>query len=190
MGGKGAFLICSPLCCQDSLVTLFLLALLSKGAFCYLLFGANTQDNIIKNLNTGTILQVVRVLLCIDLLFTIPMLLGAAREIIEETIMAGSWAQRHETFTRNMTRITMLLIVLAGTYGVVMGDSNNAFGNVVTLVGGICCFALGFIVPPMLHLANHGWLRAGVVSFTLHILLTLVGIVGLAASTYFTLAAM
>lgn len=155
-----------------------------------MLFAEETKDNIIANLNTGAVLQAVRVLLCIDLLFTIPMLLGAAREIIEESIMQGAWAKRHDTATRNTLRIVMLLVVLGGTFGIVRGDSDGAFGNVVTLVGGICCFALGFIVPPLLHLANHGWMAAGIVSFTLHIALSVLGVVGLIGSTYFTIKGM
>ena len=119
------------------------------------------------------------------------MLLGAAREIIEESIMQLSWAKRHDTMTRNTLRIFLLLVVMGGTFGVVSGDSNSAFGNVVTLVGGICCFSLGFIVPPILHLAVNGWLKGvGFVSFTLHIALTVFGVLGLVGSTYFTIQSM
>lgn len=156
---------------------------------CYLLFGPATEDNIIKNLSTGAVLQAVRVLLCLDLLFTIPMLLAAGREILEESLMKTRFGRFGE-HTRNVFRMLLLLIILGVTFGVVSADSSQAFGNVVTLVGAVACFSCGFIMPPLMHLANHGWLRAGILSFVFHLSITALGLLGMVTGVYFTVSSM
>lgn len=153
-----------------------------------MLFGSKTEDNIVKNLGNGAILQVVRVLLCVDLLFTIPMLMAAGREVVEESLMKTSFVRQYGERSRNVIRLTLLALVLAATYGVVSGHSKDAFGNVVTLVGAVACFSCGFIVPPLLHLQNHGWLKLGWASVTFHLFITVLGIVGMVTGVYFTLA--
>ena len=54
------------------------------GGVCYCMFAEETQSNVLENLQGGTpAVAVIQVLLCVDLLFTIPMVLAAGRELCE-----------------------------------------------------------------------------------------------------------
>lgn len=68
------------------------------AALCYLLFGAGTHGNVLENRSRGAFLTAVRVLLCMDLLFTMPMVLAAGREIVEAAAVAAvvHWLELHE----------------------------------------------------------------------------------------------
>lgn len=45
------------------------------------------KNPVIRNLNTGAVLNTIRVLLCVDLLFTLPMVLSVGREVIEMSLL-------------------------------------------------------------------------------------------------------
>ena len=63
------------------------------GVVCAVLFASLTQPNVIDNLDDGPVSVTVKVLLCIDLLFTVPMVLAAGRQVLERGIMSR---YRHE----------------------------------------------------------------------------------------------
>ena len=67
-------------------------------------------DNILSNMSGGNVLDTVRILVCIDLLFTVPLILAASRVIIEKHILDSDTARRldrmwsrcsHENVPRN-----------------------------------------------------------------------------------------
>lgn len=58
------------------------------GAVCALLFTSAVAPNIIDNLGDSVAAVIVKVLLCVDLLFTIPMVLAAGRQILEGAAVA------------------------------------------------------------------------------------------------------
>lgn len=51
-------------------------------------------DNILSNMSGGNVLDTVRILVCIDLLFTVPLILAASRVIIEKHILDSDTARR------------------------------------------------------------------------------------------------
>ena len=51
------------------------------GGLCFLLWGDKTESNVLKNLPDGAGAVTIRLLLTVDLLFTIPMILAAGREV-------------------------------------------------------------------------------------------------------------
>lgn len=58
------------------------------GVACAVLFASLTQPNVIDNLDDGPVSVTVKVLLCVDLLFTIPMVLAAGRQVLERAVMS------------------------------------------------------------------------------------------------------
>ena len=120
----------------------------------YELFREDTQGNIINSLGTGSspVISAIRALLCIDLLFTAPMMLAVGRELIEHAIMSRTspGMERHADAVRNTLRIALAALLLGVAY-VVEIYAANAFYNVVSLVGGLCGFTLGFMYPPAMY---------------------------------------
>lgn len=161
------------------------------------MFGSATEDNIVKNLGSGSLLQAVRVLLCIDLFFTVPLQLSVAGEVLQGSLLAASpWVRRHPAIGLAMLRLTMLIALLFGAYGTIAADARNAFGNVITLVGGIGGFGLGFLAPPAMHLARRQLASgtrdkrascsaaATALDVVVHVSIIVIGIAGMVATTY------
>ena len=150
-----------------------------------MLFGEDTKSNIIQNLSNGGILSAVRVLLCIDLLFTIPMLLAPGREIVEEALMKiraiGIWKER----ARDFIRLCILAFILVASYLVIIADASNAFGLVVTLCGAIAGFSCGITVPPLLYLGTHGWRKVGLPMYIFCWSITILGAIGTVIAVLF-----
>ena len=127
---------------------------MTTGAISYNEFRDDTQGNVISSLGSGNVvLTLVRSLLCVDLLFTAPMLLAIGREIVEHSLMSSRLkvVQTHPDTCRNVLRITIVIGILGLAY-LAQLFAANAFYNVVSLVGGICGFTLGFIYPPLMYM--------------------------------------
>lgn len=157
-----------------------------------MLFRDEIQSNVIGNLSNGVVLQIVRVLLCVDLLFTVPMVLAFGREIIENSLFhmrcTREFAQRHSTLTRTLLRAVLVVAVIGTGVGMLLsGSGQKAFGDLIQLVGGVFSFLLGFILPPLFHLRIQQMeKKLTVFSILFHGFISLLGIVLLASSTYFT----
>ena len=116
------------------------------GGICYALFGERTAPNVVQNLQSGSRgVTAIQLLLCVDLLFTIPMVLAAGREICEGYAMASRLGGIHETFTRTFTRTVLVLFIFG------LAAAIPSFGDVVSLIGGLSNALLGLILPPLLH---------------------------------------
>jgi len=123
------------------------------AAACYMLFQDDTGQMITSNIpNTGAweyINSVVLVLLSIAMLFTIPMILSASREIIEESVLVAvskGDPLQYEEMIRNAVRLTLVAIILGLVFAV------KDFNDMVNLVGGLANCLMGFILPPLLHI--------------------------------------
>jgi amino acid permease len=152
------------------------------------------------NLGSGAAAAIIKVLLSIDLLFTIPMIMAVGREIAETsmlqkmnvTIQADQNASQEDESSskaeliRTVVRLLYAALVLALASGAVHSSGiNTAFGDVLNLVGGLANTTLGLILPPIAYhrAQNAGWNveRVG------GVLISLVGLTLLATSTYYTL---
>ena len=80
------------------------------------------------------------------------MLLAIGREILEHSLMSthSYFVHHHPDAARNTLRITIVVVILGMAYTAEYFAA-NAFYNVVSLVGGICGFTLGFIYPPAMY---------------------------------------
>jgi len=116
------------------------------GGVCYALFADRTASNVLQNLQSGSAgVTVIQLLLCVDLLFTIPMVLAAGREICEGYAMASWLGAIHETLTRTLTRLVLVLLIFA------VAAAIPSFGDAVSLIGGLSNSLTGLILPPLLH---------------------------------------
>jgi amino acid permease len=146
------------------------------GGICYALFANSTAPNVLQNLQSGSAgVIAIQLLLCVDLLFTISMVLAAGREICEGYTMASQLGAIHETLTRTLTRLVLVLLI----FGV--ASALPSFGDVVTLIGGLSNSLMGLILPPLLH-SPHRLSPAHLIS--------VVGMGLLISSTFFTIKGM
>jgi hypothetical protein len=79
------------------------------------LFASATSSNIVENLSTGIYADVVKLLLCVDLLFTVPLALGAARSLIEDTVVP-KFPDTWDTHVRNTIRVSSSLLKEFGSF--------------------------------------------------------------------------
>ncbi|EEH52637.1 amino Acid/Auxin permease family [Micromonas pusilla CCMP1545] len=115
-------------------------------------FGPGVNSVVITML-TGVGGTIVKALLCVNLLFTFPLMARSALVILESTIARG------KEISVPASLATRAAFVLSAGY--LAGNVPN-FGTVLGLVGGVCCCAMSIAMPPaILKLAND---RAGVKS--------------------------
>ena len=121
--------------------------------------------NIIDNIEENSFAFVlVKLLLCIDLFFTIPVILTAAHQIIEKMTKSLIVAYGGEHYKWQCCRASTLLgfshesiILLLMRFFlvfVVVGVSIclSEFGVLVDIVGGVLNSVMGYILPPLLYL--------------------------------------
>jgi amino acid permease len=116
------------------------------GGICYALFSDRTAPNVLQNLQSGSAgVTAIQLLLCVDLLFTIPMVLAAGREICEGYTMASRLGAIDQTLTRTLTRLALVMLIFSVAVAI------PSFGDVVSLIGGLSNSLLGLVLPPLLH---------------------------------------
>jgi len=132
----------------------------------YLLYGANTKGLVIDNVS-GPLGTVVKILLCFDLFFTVPIVLTAPRELIEGAIMTR-WGENNEFWKRNFIR-TMTVCLF-----VVISLAVPNINNLATLVGCVVSPLMGFILPPSFYM-YFNWTDLSVGSKVFHSLIVAFG---------------
>ncbi|PKU79080.1 amino acid transporter AVT3C [Dendrobium catenatum] len=124
----------------------------SFGAFGYAAFGDDTSDIITTNLGRGIIPLAVQIGLCINLFFTLPIMMNPVYEVAER------WAYGKQYCI--WLRWALVMMVCLVTLVV------PNFTDFLSLVGSSVCCILGFVLPAAFHLRvfgpEMGWI--GVVS--------------------------
>jgi len=156
------------------------------GFLAYALFADDVQPAVTDNLDGGSsatqaTLNAVKILLCVDLLFTVPFVFVAGREIVERAVLSqfkdGERTPR-VMHIRNMVRMGLLGCVVGICFGV------PCFGDMVNLVGGVVNASMGFILPPILALKLFPgmslWATIG------HVLILAFGVAALVLTLVFT----
>jgi hypothetical protein len=152
---------------------------------CLSFYGDATQDLVLQNLDNGRYLSALKILLCVDLLFTFPVVFSSGRQILENAILSSSAQEDDNELSLALSRAA----ISAGAVGTCFGLSQvGGFGVVANLVGGLAQGTLAFIVPPAIEIALSR--RSGDNSIAKEIPQWAVdsfGVVVVAAVTYFTL---
>mmetsp|Transcript_4732 Transcript_4732/g.9900 ORF Transcript_4732/g.9900 Transcript_4732/m.9900 type:complete len:500 (+) Transcript_4732:51-1550(+) len=163
---------------------------------CLSFYGESTQDLVLQNLDNGPYLSALKILLCIDLLFTFPVVFSSGRQILENSILGETNNNLLDTNgvveidEENELSIALSrAAITAGAVGTCFGLSQlGGFGTVANLVGGLAQGTLAFIVPPAIEISLSR--RSGENSVAKEIPQWAVGSFGVAvvaAVTFFTL---
>lgn len=108
--------------------------------------GQCTQGNVIDNLTPGVLTTVVKVLLCVDLLFTNLMFLFPVSEALEVELLGVEAMQKPSWRVEGLRNLLRTVIVVA----VALVAYSIPFFNLLTgLSGGFGNNLLGFILPPL-----------------------------------------
>jgi len=118
------------------------------AAMCVGFYGENTADLVLANLGNGTYLSALKILLCVDLLFTFPIVFSSGRQIMENSLIGNS----DNSDTNENTTIALKRAGIAG--GGILTCLSLAqiggFGTIANLVGGVAQGSLAFILPPLI----------------------------------------
>ena len=105
----------------------------------------STQDLVLQNLDNGPYLSALKILLCIDLLFTFPVVFSSGRQILENSILGETNNNLLDTNgvveigeENELSLALSRAAITAGAVGTCFGLSQlGGFGTVANLVGGL-----------------------------------------------------
>ncbi|GJN26721.1 hypothetical protein PR202_gb14676 [Eleusine coracana subsp. coracana] len=112
------------------------------GAMGYLAFGADTRDIITTNLGTGWLSVAVQLGLCVNLFFTMPVMMNPVYEVAERLLCGKRYAWW----------LRWILVLLVGLSAMLVPN----FADFLSLVGSSVCIVLGFVLPAAFHLKVFG----------------------------------
>ncbi|CAN6276612.1 unnamed protein product [Urochloa humidicola] len=112
------------------------------GAMGYLAFGAATRDIITTNLGTGWLSVLVQIGLCVNLFFTMPVMMNPVYEVAERLLCGKRYAWW----------LRWILVVVVGLLAMLVPN----FADFLSLVGSSVCVVLGFVLPAAFHLKVFG----------------------------------
>ncbi|KAJ3706828.1 hypothetical protein LUZ61_010533 [Rhynchospora tenuis] len=121
-------------------LSMFCIALIygSFGVLGYLAFGDETRDIITTNFGSGWLTLVVQLGLCINLFFTMPVMMNPVFEVAERWFCNKNYCW--------WLRCGLVLVVCMGAMLV------PNFTDFLSLVGSSVCVVLGFVLPAAFHL--------------------------------------
>lgn len=123
------------------------------GLIGYLTFGEKTEQIILLNVEGSFFLTAVKLLLCIDLICTYPLVMRPSIMIVQQTIItsceSGNGAVNKSKGLGSYQQHLMVCILL-GILASAGATLLPAFGLLSGLVGGVSQTFLGFVLPPLL----------------------------------------
>jgi len=129
------------------------------AAFCYVFYSAGTFPNVISNLGNGTVGDIVRIGISLEVLASFPLVAGAGFQSMEggfaalERVRAfphSNPGERRHFFSRNLFYylfrggVIALLALLASAV--------KNFGLLVSLIGALTIASTGFVFPQLFYL--------------------------------------
>mmetsp|Transcript_777 Transcript_777/g.1015 ORF Transcript_777/g.1015 Transcript_777/m.1015 type:complete len:304 (-) Transcript_777:277-1188(-) len=110
----------------------------------------DTQDLVLANLSNGPYLSALKLLLCVDLLFTFPIVFSSGRQILENALVGADEVESSDVEATALQRAG----VVGGAVGFCYALAQlGGFGAVANLVGGVAQGTLAFIMPPAIALS-------------------------------------
>jgi proton-coupled amino acid transporter len=143
------------------------------GIIGYLMFGVHTEQIVLLNVREGSFfVTAVKVLLCVDLIFTYPVVMRPSIGILEETVVVWSRQRQHDHQKKSLGedgdsssnadaavaqshekvngKTHMAVCSLLGIIAASASSFVPAFGLLSGLVGGVSQTFLAFIMPPLI----------------------------------------
>lgn len=112
------------------------------GALGYFAFGEETSDIITTNFGTGLVTVIVQLGLCVNLFFTMPIMMHPVNEVAERWFNGKNYC----------IWLRWVLIVIVS----LVATSVPNFTDFLSLVGSSVCILLGFVIPALFHLKVFG----------------------------------
>mmetsp|Transcript_8774 Transcript_8774/g.17913 ORF Transcript_8774/g.17913 Transcript_8774/m.17913 type:complete len:498 (-) Transcript_8774:1409-2902(-) len=117
------------------------------GVLGYLFFGGDTEQIVILNIRGSFFVSCVKLLLCIDLLFTYPVVMRPSIEIVEQSLVLQlNLSDKNNGGAKARLGVCFVLGVTAAGAGIFI----PAFALLSGLVGGVCQTFLAFVMPPVM----------------------------------------
>ncbi len=149
-----------------AIITFSVCAVLSGsfGVIGYLLFGRETQQIVLLNVHGSYFVSAVKLLLCVDLLLTYPVVMRPSIVIVEQSLMPEESLSLSKTKKRTTSvgwTIHLSVCIFLGLVAAAGGILVPAFGLLSGLVGGVSQTFLAFVLPPLMltkqrHIARTG----------------------------------
>ncbi|KAL5557351.1 hypothetical protein UlMin_039587 [Ulmus minor] len=108
------------------------------GVLGYFAFGEETQDIITTNLGQGLVSTLVQLGLCVNLFFTLPLMMNPVFEVVERR------------FCQSRYCLWLRWVMVFGVSLAALMVPN--FADFMSLVGSSVCVVLGFVLPALFHL--------------------------------------
>ncbi|CAB4264143.1 unnamed protein product [Prunus armeniaca] len=110
----------------------------SFGVLGYFAFGEETKDIITTNFGQGLVSTLVQMGLCINLFFTLPLMMNPVFEVVE----------RRFNDSRYCLWLRWVMVFVVSLVALLVPN----FADFLSLVGSSVCVALGFVLPALFHL--------------------------------------
>jgi amino acid permease len=129
------------------------------AVLCLGFYGDDTQDLILRNLGNGPYLSALKLLLCVDLLFTFPVVFSSGRQILENALLPNGGNPNNNAAKDDGGQTTQSVAlaraaITTGAMAACLGLSRlGGFGVVANLVGGVAQGTLAFVLPPAISIA-------------------------------------
>jgi solute carrier family 36 (proton-coupled amino acid transporter) len=132
------------------------------GVFGYLMFGNETEQIVLLNVRQGSFfVTAVKVLLCIDLILTYPVVMRPSIFIVEESVDWWRQQRQHRNQKKSSLRYThtpsmvdgKTHLLICSVLGIIAASASifiPAFGLLSGLVGGVSQTFLAFVLPPLM----------------------------------------
>ncbi len=117
----------------------------SFGVLGYMLFGDETEQIVLLNIHGSYFVSAVKLLLCIDLLLTYPVVMRPTIEIVESSLCHIK-TRTHDSSLSQHLLVCLLLGIVAAAGGILV----PGFGLLSGLVGGVSQTFLAFVMPPLM----------------------------------------
>jgi solute carrier family 36 (proton-coupled amino acid transporter) len=117
------------------------------------LYSHGPCPNILDSLSGGLFISTVKSLICLDLLFSIPLILSSARELLITSLLSLLSAQSSLTITPST--VSLIVRLFLPFFLLLISTTIPDFGLVIDLVGGVCNSLMGFVLPPIFLLTFH-----------------------------------
>lgn len=147
---------------------------------CLGFYGTDTQDLVLANLSNGSYLSALKFFLCVDLLFTFPIVFSSGRQILEHAWVAVHPGKSEIQMTERVWMVAIAVSVCLGLAQI------GGFGAVANLVGGVAQGTLAFILPPAIVLTMARRKNIDTAHETAHWFVGLFGVLVVTAVTYST----
>ena len=125
-------------------VTIIWIVNIIFAVVCLGFYGDNTQDLVLANLDNGPYLSALKLFLCVDLIFTFPLVFASGRQLLENALL-----EPDEGSDGDDDKVAQRAAITGGLLATCFGLSQvGGFGVVANLVGGVAQGTMAFIVPP------------------------------------------